>query len=233
VEFAFDVVQVARGSYLPQAYRDFIGFKIAKHLVERAFRETYGLEMKEIFASEDLAIGTFRFAVGATIPQMTQVAWEHKRHEIEKLAPNVDRNAFVYVYPPNQYEEDFGTTYRRPGLFARFFVWVVRVIPKVGPFKVLGFRTPSDEIEQLLASSLRASHESYRAALNRLSQHNLQLLNTDVDTGELTNRGNYSLADNTYAELLNRLTSKQSADVPDAIRADIIRFYGPVNPVAA
>jgi zinc dependent phospholipase C len=233
VEFAFDVVQVARGSYLPQAYRDFIGFKIPKHLVERAFRETYGLEMKEIFASVDLAIGTFRYAVGAAIPQMTQVAWEHKRHEIEQLAPNVERNAFVYIYPPHQYEEDFGTTYRRPGLFARFFVWVVRVIPKVGPFKVLGFRTPTDETEQLLAGSLRSSNESYRAALDRLSQNQLQLLNTDFDTGELANRGQNSLADDTYAELLNRLTSKESADVPDAIRADIVRFYGPVNPVAA
>ena len=185
-----------------------------------------------IFGSGDLAIGTFRFAVGAAIPQMTQVAWEQKRHEIEKLAPNVERNAFVYVYPPHQYEEDFGTTYRRPGLFARFFVWVVHVIPKVGPFKVLGFRTPSDETEQLLASSLRASHESYRAALNRLSQHNLQLLNTDFDTGELTNRGDYKLADDTYAELLNRLASKDLADVSDAIRADIVRFYGSFNPVA-
>ena len=233
VEFAFDVVQVARGSYLPQAYRDFIGFEIAKHLVQRAFRETYGLEMKEIFASEDLAIGTFRFAVGAAIPRMTQVAWEQKRHQIERLAPNVARNGFVYIYPPHQYEEDFGTTYRRPGPFARFFASIVRVIPKVGPFKVLGFRTPTDETEQLLASSLRSSHDSYRAALHRLSQDNLQLLNTDFDTGEATHRGEYKLADDTYAELLNRLTSKELADVPDAIRADIVRFYGPVNPVAA
>jgi hypothetical protein len=233
LEFAFDVVQIARGSYLPQSYRDFIGFEFSKHLVERAFRETYGLEMKDIFASEDLAIGTFRFAVGALIPQMTQVAWVKKRHEIGNLAPNVERNAFVYVYPPQQYVEDFGTTYRRPGPFARFFVWVVRVIPKVGPFKVLGFRTPTDEIEQLLAGSLRASHESYRAALDHLSQNTLQLLNTDFDTGELTNRGEYKLADDTYAELLNRLTSKESADVPDAMRADIIRFYVPANPVAA
>jgi len=233
VEFAFDVVQVARGSYLPQAYRDFIGFEIPKHLVERAFRETYGLEMKDIFASEDLAIGTFRYAVGAAIPQMTQVAWQQKRHEIERLAPNVERNAFVYVYPPHQYEEDFGTTYRRPGLFARFFVWVVRVIPKVGPFKVLGFRTPTDETEQLLARSLRSSHQAYRAALDRLSQNSLQLLNMDFDTGEVTMHGEYSLADDTYAELLNRLTSKDAADVPDAIRADIVRFFGPVNSLDA
>jgi hypothetical protein len=73
--------------------------------------------------------------------------------------------------------------YRRPGLFARFFVWVERVIPKVGPFKVLGFRTPTDEAEQPLARSLRSSLESYRAALDRLSQNSLQLLNTDSDNG--------------------------------------------------
>jgi hypothetical protein len=107
------------------------------------------------------------------------------------------------------------------------------VIPKVGPFKVLGFRTPTDDAEQLLAKSLRSSHESYRAALDRLSQNGLQLLNTDFDTGELTNRGEYSLADDTYAELLSRLTSKESADVPDAIRAEIVRFFGAVNPLGA
>jgi hypothetical protein len=232
VEFAFDVVQVARGSYLPQAYRDFIGFKIPKHLVERAFRGTYGLRMKEIFASEDLAIGTFRYAISAAIPLMTQVAWELKHHELEKLAPNVQRNAFVYVYAPHQYEEDFGTTYRRPGLFARFVAWVVRVVPKVGPLRVLGFRLPTEQTEQLLANSLRSSEESYRAALDRVSQNDLQLLNTVVDTGELPARGAYSLADDTYAELLDRLTSKELVDVPEAIRADIVRFYGPIDPFA-
>ena len=232
VEFAFDVVQVARGSYLPQAYRDFIGFEIPKHLVERAFRDTYGLQMKEIFASSDLAIGTFRYAVSEAIPLMTQVAWERKRHDVEKLALNVERDAFVFVYAPHQYEKDFGTTYRRPGLSARFLAWVVRTIPKVGPFKVLGLKIPTDEIERLLAGRLRSSQEAYRAALDRLSQNDLQLLNTDIDTGELTTHGAYSLADDTYGELLDKLTSKDSADVPDAIRADIVRFYGPVNPTA-
>ncbi|PYR70281.1 MAG: hypothetical protein DMF88_03330 [Acidobacteria bacterium] len=95
VEFAFDVVQVAKGAYLPQAYHDFIGFEVANDLVERAFHETYGLEMKDVFASEDLAIGTFRYAVSKTIPQMTQVAWEKERDKIEKLAPNVQQSAFV------------------------------------------------------------------------------------------------------------------------------------------
>ena len=53
-------MQVAAGAYLPDAYRAFIGFEVAKPLLERAFRDTYGLEVKDLFFDTDLAIGTFR-----------------------------------------------------------------------------------------------------------------------------------------------------------------------------
>ena len=228
VEFAFDVVQVASGAFLPQAYRDFIGFEVATDLVERAFLDTYGIEMKDVFASEDLAIGTFRYAVSTTIPQMTQVAWEKKRDEIEKLVPNVQRNAFVYTYTRAQYEREFGTTYQRPGLFARFFVWVVRVLPKVGPFKPLAFKTPSPEAQRLFTESFKAARERYRALLQSLRANRLDLRNTDFDTGEPTRRGEYKLADETYTELVTRL--KKKSDVPLGIRADIARFYGSATP---
>src|ERR1041385_3974119 len=36
-EFGFDVLQTARGNYLPTAYHNFIGFEIAKPVLERAF----------------------------------------------------------------------------------------------------------------------------------------------------------------------------------------------------
>jgi hypothetical protein len=232
VEFAFDVVQVAGGAYLPQAYHDFIGFKVATDLVERAFHDTYGIDMKEVFASEDLAVGTFRYAVGTTIPQMTQVAWEKKRDEIEKLAPNVQRSAFVYTYRRQEYEKDFGGTYRRPGVFARFFVWVVRVMPKIGPFRALAFKAPSPEAERLFTDSFRTSRDRYRALLQGVRANRLELRNTDFDTGQPTRRGEYRLADETYADLLSRLASGK-VEVPDAMRADIMRFYGDVDPAQA
>jgi hypothetical protein len=46
VEFSFDVVQVAAMAYAPEAYHSFIGFQVAKPLLERAFSETYGIQMK-------------------------------------------------------------------------------------------------------------------------------------------------------------------------------------------
>src|SRR5437588_2552263 len=59
-EYSFDIVQVANGAFLPESYHSLIGFEVAKPLLERAFLETYGLEMKDVFASEDLAIGSYR-----------------------------------------------------------------------------------------------------------------------------------------------------------------------------
>ena len=75
VEFAFDVVQVARGGYVAQDYRDRIGFEVSKPLLARAFQETYGLELEDLFMNEDLAISTYRNAVGTTIPDLTRIAW--------------------------------------------------------------------------------------------------------------------------------------------------------------
>ena len=233
VEFAFDVVQVANGVYLPQAYHDFIGFQVATDLLERAFRETYGLDMKDLFASEDLAVGTFRYAVGTAIPQMTQLAWEKKRDEIEKVSPNVQRSAFVYTYTRQQYDTDFGAMYRRPGVFARVFVWIVRVLPKIGPLKALAFKAPNAEAERLFIDSFKTSRDRYRAQLAAVRDNRLDLRNTDFDTGQSTRRGEYPLADDTYAELLERLSSHQAVAVPAALRADIMRFYGNVESTAA
>ena len=69
VEFSFDVLQVARGTYAPKAYHDFIGFKVSKELLERAFKDTYGLELKDVFKSLDLAIGTYRHTSAPLFPR--------------------------------------------------------------------------------------------------------------------------------------------------------------------
>src|SRR5579863_3345673 len=48
-EFGFDVLQVASGRYATDQYRSFIGFQVSRPLLERAFLDTYGIEMKEVF----------------------------------------------------------------------------------------------------------------------------------------------------------------------------------------
>jgi len=144
VEFAFDVLLVANGGYKLQAYHDYIGFKVAKPLLERAFTETYGLEMKDLFLSEDLAIGTYRRSVASTIPNVTKVAWEHKQDEILKGTPGAVRDQFILTLPRTAYEREYGKDYRKPSVLCpvhrralqdpaegrRFFVrWRSRCLP--------------------------------------------------------------------------------------------------------
>ena len=73
-EFGFDVLQVAQGRYASDQFRKFIGFKVSKPVLERAFLDTYGLEMKDVFGNLSLALGSYRFSVGSIIPGMTRVA---------------------------------------------------------------------------------------------------------------------------------------------------------------
>jgi len=78
-EFGFDTVQVAKNRYASEQYHDFIGFKVSKELLERAFPVVYGVELKDVLTHEDLAIGSYRFVVSELIPRMTQVALQiHK-----------------------------------------------------------------------------------------------------------------------------------------------------------
>lgn len=130
-----------------------------------------------------------------------------------------------YTYTRTEYEKEFGKGYKRPGIFARLVVFVVRVVPKIGPLSALAFKTPTLEAERLFGESFEAGRERYRAHLEAASQNRLDPANADFDTGEPTSRGEYPLADDTYAELLERLTSKTPMTVPDAMRAEILRFY--------
>src|ERR1043166_1439478 len=113
VEFSFDVAQIIASGYEPETYHRFIGFRIAKQLLERAFQNVYGVEMKKICLSEDLAIGTYRRGASEIIPQMTQIAWKERRADIIKLKPGLTKKKFVYRLSRSNYEKEWGNKYQR------------------------------------------------------------------------------------------------------------------------
>jgi hypothetical protein len=201
VEFAFDVLLVAHGGYELQALHDFIGFEVAKPLLERAFRDTYGLEMKDLFFSEDLAIGTYRHAVAGTIPDVTRVAWEKKQEQIQKVTPGAVRDRFVLVMRPGEYEKRYGVEYQKPGFFARLIGVLYKIVPKIGPLRPLAFKVPTEEAERLFLDSLARTRSRYAAELGDLRAGHLRLPNLDFDTGKPIAPGEYALADKTLAEL--------------------------------
>jgi hypothetical protein len=225
VEFAFDVSQVAQGAFVATSYHDFIGFEVAERVLNQAFLETYGLEADDLFLDQDLAIGTYRHAVGKTIPQLTELAWREKQDEILERNPKMERSAFVYALSPRDYDQTFGTTYRKPGFFARFLIFVAKVVPKIGPFRPLAFEPLTADAEQLFLESLKASRDAYRQSLVALGAGRLNLRDTDFDTGEPTESSENPLAEETYAELLDKLSDSSFAGVSSELRADLNRYY--------
>ena len=245
VEFGFDVVQVAAGVYAPNDYHDFIGFEVSKPLLERAFSETYGLELHDVLFIEDLALGTYRYAAGKMIPHLTAAAWQLKRDEIEKLIPGITRRRFVQRFSRREYEKEYGKQYRgrrvtgeiegyehriveaahTPGIGAKILAVVFTIIPRFGPLRTLGFKPATPQTERMFLDSLKAVSSNYRRLLEQVGTGTLDLPNSDFDTGKPTHAGEYSLADRTYANLLAQLRKEHYKNVTPELRANIVAFY--------
>ena len=247
VEFSFDVAQVAASGYTPETYHNFIGFKVSQPLLERAFQETYGLELKSLFLSEELAIGTYRRGASEVIPQMTRVAWKEKKDEILKLNPKMTRRGFEYRLSRRDYQTEWSSTYTRhrfssnvwgaaeprPGLLARLLVFLARILPKVGPLRTLKFKAPTPQTQAMFLESFKSTSQHYRVLLGRVASGGLHLPDTNLDTGQPVRAGDYALADRTYAKLLNKLAEQHFSNVTPKLRADILSFYKDTNaPIA-
>src|SRR6266481_6089375 len=207
VEFSFDVAQVAQGHYASNAYHEFIGFEVAQAALERAFVKTYSVKLSSLM-KEDLAIGTYRFTVSSIIPTMTRAAWRLKKKEILKAQPGMDKRKFMYNLSRAEYRKKWGTAYRGPGIEARFIAFIVRIAPRVGPLRSLGFQPPTPATETLFMKSVNETLAQYRRLLTAQGHGVLKLPNENFDTGEPTKPGAYTLADATYARLLDTLNGK-------------------------
>lgn len=232
-EFGFDVLQVAQGRYAPDQYRAFIGFEVAKPLLERAFRDTYGLEMKEVFGNEDLAFGSFRYSVSNIIPGMTRVAWQLKKDTFIKEIPGVTKKRFLFNLSRSSYEKKWGRQYHRPGIGTRLLAWVFEMIPKAGPFKSLAFRAPTPEVEKMFMASFNATVDSYRVLLANVGAGNLDLPNENFDLGRPVEADQYKGADLAYDKLLDKLAQHKFADISPELRSNILDYYKDRKPPAA
>ncbi len=225
VEFSFDVLQVSRGNYAPQSYHDFIGFQVSREILERAFHDTYSLEMKDVFGDLDLALSTYRHAVSSLMPEMTRVAWNMKKKELRKSQPKVNRRAFVYNLSKASYRKEWDGKYQKPGIGTRILSFLIRILPKIGPLKALSFSPPTPQTARMFEDSFDQTMTEYRRLLADQGAGRLQLPNRDFDTGKLTAPTEYGLADDTFAKLVRTLEEKHADAVDPRLRQVVLDFY--------
>jgi hypothetical protein len=228
-EFGFDMVQVAKNRYASQQYHDFIGFKVSKPLLERVFPVVYGLEVQDVLTHEDLAISSYRFSVSRLIPKMTQVALQTHKKDMMREQPDFAKKKFLYRLSRSDYEKEWGKDYTKPGFGARMLAIFFRYMPKIGPFKALGFKTPTPQTEDMYFKSINSTVDQYRTFLHAVATDSLQLPNCDFDSGQATKAAEYSLTDDTYAKLLGQLSGRKFDRTTTELRDNILDFYSDLS----
>ncbi len=226
MEFGFDVLEVAKGNYASQAYRDFIGFKVDTAVLSKAFFETYGLNINDVFNNHfQLAVETFRWIVANIFPTITRAAWSAKKNTIVSQNHNATNRTFRYKMRRKEYDKQFGKGYKHPGFSAKLMSFFIRALPKIGPLKALRFKTPTPEAEKLFVQSFDTILVHYAFNLNQLPKQILHPKDMDYDTGKPTTDCEYSLADQTYCDWLLKLENDKFKNVDSEIKQNIVSFF--------
>lgn len=246
-EFSFDVVQITGAGYLPKTYHNFVGFNVPKPLLGRAFKDTYGLKLSRLFWSEGLSLWLYQLSASEIIPDLGQILWRHKRKQLYRVDPQIVTARFAYRLSPQNYERPFGRGRRgrrlelwrwhwkaaakqtNVRLVSRVLVLFVEVLPKVGPLRTLQFKPPTVPVQDLFIKAFDVTVTRYESDLSKLHHHGLALPEENLDTGKPVQAGQYFLADETYAQLLNDLAKHHFRGLTPELRQNILAFYKNLN----
>lgn len=224
-EFGFDVLQTARGNYASRQYHDFIGFQVDTAVMERAFYQTYGLHLNQVFKNFPKALKMFRWSVAQFFPAITRTAWATKKADIKKLNPNATARSFKYRMERHTHNKSFGKEDEPPAWGTTFVSFLIRIVPKIGPLRPLKFKTPGPDAEKFFIESFDATLKHYAASLKQLEEQKLVLVNSDYDTGEKTVIGEYALADDSYGCLLLALHEQGFANTSSSLQQQLLHFF--------
>jgi zinc dependent phospholipase C len=228
-EFGFDVLEVAKERYAPQSYHDFIGFQVAVPLLEQAFQETYGLELREVLDDQGKVLGSYRRDVSKLIPRASRIAWTLKKKEIKSDVPGITKSRFLYNLSRASYEREWGKDYQRPNFWDQFLAFLYKLIPKWGPLRVLQLRTPTPETERMFQTSFNATMDRYRKLLKACGEGHVDLPNDNFDVGEPTGPGKYRMNDDAHAKLLEKLAERNFANLSPELRTELMEFFADPN----
>jgi len=248
VEFAFDIDQISKHRVAPLGYLRHIGFRVPTHQLALAFYETYGV-------TDDFAAGAqhkfnlkeYQAATRKFIPRVAYAVTLMRRgHEVAE-PDTADAKEIERESAEAATLDDWAAYRKRAGFETHLIAGVLWVLPKVGPLAMVAVKGPSPAAEADYMHSLvsatsvlrdrlafftpteagQARPASVAASTDPLGPRDTQhpLPNRDLDTGQVVKPGGYLLTDQTYAELLHRLTRDPSHPIPPGIKSDVQAYY--------
>lgn len=231
-EFAFDIGQLSARTFAPPSYMRHIGLNASRLLLDRAFRQTYGFYFPELVGKTRPALQSYRTAVRTFIPAFAGA--EVVLHGGQFPAEMRDDSYRIFAQRLKQadYERHWKVGYKGPGFGSHVLAVVVKIVPKIGKISLLAIKIPEPRTEDLYVKSVDHTVDAYVQILSRLRSDpdaDLALANLDLDTGEPVRPGAYRLTDQTYEQLLARLTSNPERAIPQGVRRNILEFYADPN----
>jgi len=230
-EFAFDIDELAKKRLAPHSYLEHVGFNVPRHLVERAFQDTYGIDSHEILGHVHPALRSYQHSVRSFIPAFAEAEVVLHGHQFPPDTTDADFELFNRRVNETTYERHWKKAFKGPGVKAHLLAIVVFVIPKIGPASLLAIKVPDQQTQHWYVHSVNQTVNRYEAILDSLRNDGKApaLTDRDLDTGKKELPGAYRLTDQTYAELLKRITAKPDRELPPGVRENILAFYAHPN----
>lgn len=227
-EFAFDVEEMKNTAFAPPAYLRYIGFRVPRKFLERAFRATYGLNLHEVLGETRAALKSYRSSVRSFIPSFAEAEVVLHGHQ---FPPNPDDEAyriFAERVARTNYDRRWKHTYKGPGFKAHMLAILVFLVPKVGGASDLAIKIPNAQTQAFYLKSVNQTVDTFRADLRQAvadPESSPVLANVDLDTGHQDQFGDYHLADDAYAQLLERLTAIPERPIPSELKRHLLNYY--------
>jgi hypothetical protein len=149
--------------------------------------------------------------------------------------PSMTRKKFLYHLSRASYKKNWDRNFRAPSFGERLIAFFIRILPKIGPLRALSFRVPTPPVEKLFMASFNQTLDDYgRYTRDYVRDPNsFDLVDDNFDTGTVTRPGEYPLADQTYAALLDRLAEGKFAQVSPELRKELLAYFAdPAAPLA-
>jgi hypothetical protein len=252
-EFAFDINQIALHRMAPLGYLRHIGIQVSVHQVAPAFHETYGLTEgfdgnrgRQYVNLQGYNMATRKFipriAYAITLLRRNQEPAEQDSADAKEIEKEAAEAATLYNWAAYR---------KKAGVETHLIADALRVLPKVGPLAMVAVKgpTPAAEADYLHsvvsattvlrerlalftpAEARQVQPVSAPASTSTLGPPDAKhpLPNRDLDTGQVVKPGGYRLTDQTYAELLHRLTLHPDQPVPPGIKSDVQAYYSDAN----
>ena len=228
-EFAFDVEELGHLEFAPPAYLRAVGFRVPRKFLERAFIHTYGFDVHSILGPDRPALRSYRTSVRSFIPTFAEAEVVLHRHQFPPHGDDEAYRVFSQRVSRTNYDRRWKHTYKGPGFKAHLLAIVVFLVPKIGGAADLAIKIPTPETQEWYLKSMNHTVDVLNETLHKLREIGndpVSLPNLDLDTGKQERLGEYTLADQTYAKLLERLIASPQNTISRELKQDILAYYG-------